>query len=82
MARHVVKILGKGCARCATTEQLVRDVVAALGADVQVEKVTRTADMIAYGVMATPSVVIDERVVHAGGVPTRSAIEAWIGDLT
>lgn len=82
MSKHVVKILGKGCARCATTEQLVRDVVAALGADVQVEKVTKTADMIAYGVMATPSVVIDERVVHSGSVPTRSAIEAWIGGLT
>ncbi len=82
MSKHVVKILGKGCARCATTEQLVRDVIATLGADVQVEKVTRTADMIAYGIMATPSVVIDERVVHSGGVPTRSAIEAWIGDLT
>ena len=82
MSKHVVKILGKGCARCASTEQLVRDVVAALGADVQVEKVTSTADMITHGVMATPSVVIDERVVHSGGVPTRSAIEAWIGDLT
>jgi small redox-active disulfide protein 2 len=77
MARRVVKILGQGCGSCAWTERLVRSVIAGLAVDAEVEKVTETSAMIAYGVRSSPAVVLDGRVVHAGGIPTRAAVESW-----
>jgi hypothetical protein len=55
--------------------------LARLGVDAQVDKVTRTSEMIPYGVMSTPAVVIDERVMHARGIPTQEEIERWIRGL-
>jgi small redox-active disulfide protein 2 len=81
MPKHTIKILGKGCGSCAWTERLVREVVAEAGADVAVEKITRTSEMVPYGVMSTPAIVIDERVVHAGGIPTKAEVERWVEDL-
>jgi small redox-active disulfide protein 2 len=78
MAKHTIKILGKGCSNCIRTEQLVREVVALSGVDVGVEKVTKTSEMVSYRVMSTPAVVIDEHVVHAGGIPTKAEVEQWI----
>lgn len=78
MTKHTIKILGKGCGSCMWTERLVREVVAEAGADIQVEKVTKTSEMVPYGVMTTPAVVIDERVVHAGGIPTKDEVRAWV----
>jgi small redox-active disulfide protein 2 len=81
MAAHTIKILGKGCGSCEWTERLVREVVEATGADVVVEKVTKTSEMIPYGVMSTPAVVVDERVVHAGGVPSKAEVERWVASI-
>lgn len=78
MSNHTIKILGKGCGACVWTERLVREVVAELGAPADVQKVTKTSEMVPYGVMSTPAIVIDEQVVHAGGVPTREEIQRWI----
>lgn len=73
----IVKILGTGCANCKNTAKLVEEVAAAKGASIQVEKVEQLQDIMRYGVMSTPGVVIDEKVVHAGGVPARSKVESW-----
>lgn len=73
-----VKVLGTGCASCNNTAKLIEEVAAQLGINVQVVKVEEVAEIAAYGVMSTPGVVIDEQVVHAGGVPSRSDIEAWL----
>ncbi len=81
MAAHTIKILGKGCGSCVWTERLVREVVAEASADVDVEKVTKTSEMVSYGVMSTPAIVIDERVVHAGGIPTKEEVERWVQAL-
>jgi small redox-active disulfide protein 2 len=81
MAKHTIKILGKGCGSCVWTERLVRELVARAGVDADVEKVTKTSEMVPYGVMSTPAIVIDERVVHAGGIPTKAEVEGWIHDL-
>lgn len=81
MSKHTIKLLGKGCGSCSWTERLVRDVVAELGVAVDVEKVTKTSEMVAYGVMATPAVVIDEQVVHAGGIPTKEEVQRWVQGL-
>jgi len=75
-----VKVLGTGCANCKDTVKLIEDAAQARGIAVAVEKVENIADIMAYGVMSTPGVVIDGKVVHAGGVPDRKKVEGWLGD--
>ena len=75
-----VKVLGTGCANCKATVKLIEDTARARGVAVNLEKVENIADIMAYGVMATPGVVIDGKVVHAGGVPDRRKVEDWLGD--
>ena len=72
-----VKILGTGCANCKATQRLVEQVLAARGVQAHIEKVEDIASIMRYGVMSTPGVVIDGKVVHAGGVPGRSKVEQW-----
>jgi small redox-active disulfide protein 2 len=74
----VIKVLGTGCPSCKATVKLITDVAQASGASVTVEKVEDIQDIMRYGVMSTPGVVIDEKVVHAGGVPTRAKVEGWM----
>jgi small redox-active disulfide protein 2 len=73
-----VKVLGTGCANCKATVKLIEDTARAKGVAVNLEKVENIADIMAYGVMSTPGVVIDGKVVHAGGVPNQSAVEGWL----
>lgn len=72
-----VKVLGTGCANCRNTIKLIEDVANAKGVAIQLEKVEALPDIMSYGIMATPSVVIDGKVMHAGGVPDRKKIESW-----
>jgi len=74
----VIKVLGSGCANCKTTAKLIENVAAEQGIDVRVEKVEDIAEIMGYGVMSTPGVVIDGRVVHAGGVPDRKLVASWL----
>ncbi len=73
-----VKVLGTGCANCKTTLKLIEDTARAKGVEIQLEKVDEIAEIMRYGVMSTPGVVIDGKVVHAGGVPDRKKIESWL----
>lgn len=74
-----VKVLGSGCRNCRTTIELIEQVAADQGADIALEKVEDTADIMSYGVMSTPGVVVDGEVVHAGGVPDRKKVAEWLG---
>jgi small redox-active disulfide protein 2 len=73
-----VKVLGPGCKRCEATEQMVRAEAAKLGVDVQVEKVSDYAQIAGFGVVATPGIVIDGKVVHAGGLPKTEDLAKWL----
>lgn len=73
-----IKVLGSGCANCETTAKLVETSAKALGVEISLEKVTDMARILGYGVMSTPGVVIDGKVVHAGGVPDKKAVETWL----
>ena len=73
-----VKVLGTGCANCRTTLKLIEDTAKAKGVEVQLEKIENIADILGYGVMSTPGVVIDGKVVHAGGIPSKAAVEGWL----
>jgi small redox-active disulfide protein 2 len=72
-----IKVLGTGCANCKNTIALIEQVAHAKGVPVTLSKVEELRDIMGYGVMSTPGVVIDGKVVHAGGVPTRAKVEQW-----
>jgi small redox-active disulfide protein 2 len=74
-----IKVLGTGCANCKTTLRLIEETASAKGVAVQLEKIEDMAAILGYGVMSTPGVVIDGKLVHAGGVPDRKKIESWLG---
>jgi small redox-active disulfide protein 2 len=73
-----IKVLGSGCANCKTTLKLIEEAARARGVEVKLEKVEDMAAILGYGVMSTPGVVIDGKVVHAGGVPDRKKIDSWL----
>ncbi len=73
-----VKVLGPGCKRCEATEQMVRSEAHKLGVEVMVEKVTDYAEIAKFGIVSTPGVVIDGKVVHAGGLPKAEDLAKWL----
>ncbi len=73
-----IKVLGTGCANCKTTFKLIEEAAKAKGVEVELEKVESLPEIMSYGVMSTPGVVVDGKVVHAGGVPTRDKISGWL----
>ncbi len=73
-----IKVLGSGCANCKTTQKIIEECASANAVDIELEKIEDIAAIMAYGVMSTPGVVIDGKVVHAGGVPDRKKVEAWL----
>ena len=74
-----IKVLGTGCANCNATMKLIEETAKAKGVEIQLEKVEDMAAILGYGVMSTPGVVIDGKVVHAGSVPSKAKIEEWLG---
>ncbi len=73
-----IKILGTGCAKCQKLEQLTRETVASLGLDATIDKVTDPGEIASWGVMATPALVLDDRVVAAGRVPSEADLTAML----
>jgi small redox-active disulfide protein 2 len=73
-----IKVLGPGCANCKRTVQLIEDVARDRAVSVNVTKVEDMREIVGYGVMATPAVVIDGTVVHAGGLPNREKVGQWL----
>ena len=73
-----VTVLGSGCSNCKTTVALIEQVAQAKGVEITMQKIEEIQDIMAYGVMSTPGVVLDGKVVHAGGVPSRDKIERWL----
>jgi small redox-active disulfide protein 2 len=71
------KVLGTGCANCKNTVKLIEEVAHAKGEAISLEKVEDIQKIMSYNIMATPGVVLDGQVVHAGGVPSRSKVESW-----
>ena len=73
-----VKVLGPGCKRCEATADLVRAEAAKLGLDVEVEKITDYPTIARFGVVSTPGIVIDGKLVHAGGLPKAEDVASWL----
>ncbi|MCC6175757.1 MAG: TM0996/MTH895 family glutaredoxin-like protein [Chloroflexi bacterium] len=74
----IVKILGTGCSNCQRLEKLAHEAASEVGIEPDFEKVTELPAIMAYGVMSTPGLVVDERVVSSGRVPSRTEIAGWL----
>lgn len=66
----IIKVLGSGCANCVNLEKAARQAVGDLGIEATIEKVTDYPTIVGYGVMSTPGLVVDEKLVLSGRVPT------------
>jgi len=75
-----VKLLGSGCKRCQTAAEMVEAEAGRLGIAIELEKVTDLAAIAAYGIAATPGIVIDGKVVHAGGLPRPEDVARWLAN--
>lgn len=73
-----IKVLGPGCVNCQTLARNVEAALSDLGLDVEVEKVTDYEQILSYGVMSTPAVVIDDRVVASGRVLSKDEVRRLI----
>ena len=73
-----IKVLGTGCPKCKTLEQATRNAVSELGIDANISKVEDIVNIMNYGVMRTPALVIDEKVVFSGKVPSVSELKEII----
>jgi len=70
-----IKILGTGCPNCVTTEKIVTEVVKELNLNVKIVKITDIQEIMMYDIMSTPALVIDEKVVIKGRIPSTSEIK-------
>ncbi|WP_172331116.1 thioredoxin family protein [Mangrovicoccus sp. HB161399] len=73
-----VKVFGPGCRRCDSAVAMVRDTATALGIDVEVEKVVDPKSIAQAGVMATPGIAVDGKLVHSGGLPDPEKLQSWL----
>lgn len=76
-----IKVLGTGCPKCAATLKLIQTVAEERQFQGRIYKIEDIMDIVEYGVMSTPAVVIDGKVVFAGGVPEREMVEHWFDTL-
>ncbi len=73
-----VKVLGTGCARCKELEKMCKDVIAENNISAEVQKVTDLKDIMSYGIMQTPGLVINGKVMLSGKLPTKSTLLHWL----
>ena len=73
-----IKILGSGCARCQRLEELTREAVTDLGLKADIVHVRDMQAIMAYPILATPGLVINEKVVSSGRLPAKSQIISWL----
>ncbi len=73
-----VKILGSGCANCRKLEAVAREAATAAGVEADFVKVTDMKDILAYDLMSTPGLVIGEKLVSSGRIPTQAEVRQWL----
>lgn len=75
-----IEVLGPGCNNCMRLEKNTREAVALAGIEAEITKVTDYAEIMAYGIMSTPGLVIDGKVVSYGRVPSAGDIAVWLSE--
>lgn len=74
------QVLGMGCTKCSKTIELIEHIGAELAVVVSVSKVTDPATIMRLGVMSTPAVVRNGKVLHSGSIPSRAQVQSWLND--
>lgn len=77
----IIKVLGPGCPSCVALERVTRDAVDTLGLDATVETIDDYPTILGYGVMSTPALVVDDRVLFSGRVPRSAQVRAILAEL-
>jgi len=73
-----IKVLGPGCDNCKKVETIARQAVTGLSIEATFVKVTDYKDIIAYNILSTPGLVINEKVVCAGRIPNQAEVTTWL----
>lgn len=76
----IIKVLGPGCANCKKVEEVAKKAVTQMGMQAQVIKVTDYNEIMNYKILATPGLVVNEKVVCAGRIPNEGEVMSWLGD--
>lgn len=75
-----IKVLGSGCANCKKLEALAHQVVDQMGVEADILKVTEYPDIMAYNIMSTPGLVINEKVVSHGRIPSAAEVTTFVAN--
>ena len=75
-----IQVLGSGCKNCETTAKLIQIAADEAGVKIELEKVTDISEIMSHGIMSTPGVIVDDKVVHAGGLPGPDQVRKWISE--
>jgi len=75
-----IQVLGSGCKNCETTAKLIQIAADEAGVKIELEKVTDIAQIMRHGIMSTPGVIVDGKVVHAGGLPGPDQVRKWVSE--
>ena len=73
-----IKVLGSGCANCKRVEQIVHKVVDEMALQAEIIKVTEYPEIMKYNIMSTPGLVINEKIVSTGRIPTSAEVTSWL----
>jgi small redox-active disulfide protein 2 len=75
-----IKVLGSGCPNCKKVESTAKSVVSSLGVEAEIIKITEYPEIMQYNVLATPGLVINEKLVAAGRIPSEAEVTTWVVD--
>jgi small redox-active disulfide protein 2 len=75
-----IKVLGSGCANCKRVEQIARKVLEDMALEAEIIKITDHNDILKYNILATPGLVINEKVVASGRIPAPAEVTTWLAD--
>jgi small redox-active disulfide protein 2 len=73
-----IKILGSGCTNCKNLEKLCREVVTENNLEADIEKVTDIKEIVSYGILSTPGLVVNGKILSSGKLPTKNTLQHWL----
>ncbi|MDP2303206.1 MAG: thioredoxin family protein [Ignavibacteria bacterium] len=76
-----IKVLGPGCANCIKLENLVREIVTENNFSANIEKITDREKFLDFGIMLTPGLIVNGKILSSGKIPTKSTLEHWLKEI-